>query len=313
MKYLLLLLFMSLGAAVGAQDSSYTESPIVLETATGKIYGTLTLPHSGGAVPVVLFIAGSGPTDRNGNNNMGLKTNCTLQLAHALAAAKIASVRYDKRGVAESVGAAKSEASLRFDDYIADARAWMDLLRKDSHFSKLVVAGHSEGSLIGMIATPGHADKFISLAGAGTSADTILKTQLQKLPQNLYETAVKTIDSLKRGDEVKDVNPNLQQLFRPSIQPYLISWFKYDPQTEIKKLKIPVLIIQGTKDLQITVADAQKLKTAQPKSTLVIIGNMNHVLKNIPGEQAENMQSYSNPELPVNDTLVHTIIDYIKK
>lgn len=313
MKPILLFLLMIPGLGVFAQDSSYTETPITLATTTGKVYGTLTLPRTGKNAPVVLFIAGSGPTDRNGNSTVGLRTNCTLQLAHALAASGIASVRYDKRGIAESAAAGESEANLRFDSYVSDAKAWLELLKKDSRFSKIMVAGHSEGSLIGMIAAKGFADKFISIAGAGEPADIILKTQLKKLPADLYHEAARSIDSLKAGHEIKNVNPNLAMLFRPSVQPYLISWFRYDPQAEIRKLTIPVLLLQGTKDLQITVADAQNLKKAQPKSELVIVENMNHVLKDIPGGQTENMQSYTNPDLPVDTTLIKTILDFISK
>ena len=296
------------------RNDLFTEQPVFLETGTGKIYGTLTLPKTNAKTPLVLFIAGSGPTDRNGNNTMGLKTNCTLQLAQALATAGIASVRYDKRGIGESRSAIKSEADARFEDYITDAKDWLELLKKDSRFSKIIIAGHSEGSLIGMVAARNLADRFISIAGAGESAPAILKTQFkQQLSPTLYPVAVACIDSLSSGHEVKEVPPDLSSFFRPSVQPYLISWFRYNPQTEIGKLKIPILLLQGAKDLQITVADAQHLKNAQPESKLIIIDKMNHVLKDIPGDQTKNMQSYGNPDLPVDTTLIKAMIDFIVK
>ncbi|AHF16634.1 alpha/beta hydrolase [Niabella soli DSM 19437] len=295
------------------EKASPLEHPISLTTSTGKIAGTLTLPEKKEKAPVVLFIAGSGPTDRNGNNNTGLKTNCTLQLARALAAAGIASVRYDKRGIAESRDAGKPEADGRFEDNINDAKAWLELLKKDNRFSKIIVAGHSEGSLIGMEAANGLADQFISIAGAGEPADQVLKKQLANLPDSLRKEAYSGLDSLKNGHLVHQVSPQLFALLRPSVQPYLASWLQYDPQAAIKKLKIPALIVQGTKDMQLSVADAQNLKKAQPKSELVIIENMNHVLKDISGGQQENMRSYARPDLPVDTTLVKTMIDFILK
>lgn len=313
---LLLLLILS-GMNLHAQtksDGGYMEKEIVLETPTGKLYGTLTLPNVGGKVPIVLFIAGSGPTDRNGNTlALGSNPNSILQLAHTLASANIASLRYDKRGIGESADAARKEADLRFENYIEDASAWLALLKKDSNFSEFIVAGHSEGSLIGMEVAQ-KADKYISLAGAGEPADIILKKQLAKQTSGALLNEINSnIDSLKNGDTLKNVNPNLQILFRSSVQPYLISWFRYDPQTEIKKLHIPILIVQGAKDLQISVYDAQNLKNAQPSSTLVLIDGMNHVLKNIKGDDSENLQSYSNPLLPIEPKLVTTITNFIQQ
>ena len=71
----------------------------------------------------------------------------------------------------------------------------------------------------------------------------------------------------------------LWMLFRKSVQPYMISWLKYDPQTEIGKLHIPILIIQGTNDVQVDTSDAMLLSAANPKATLVLIKNMNHVFE----------------------------------
>src|SRR4030095_6301080 len=148
--------------APGAQGPS--ESPVKLTTPTGTIAGTLTVPASPGKVPVVLIIAGSGPTDRDGNTSaLPGKSNAYKMLSAALATSGVASVRYDKRGIGESQAAAGGgEAALRFDIYIDDAAAWVDQLRRDARFSKVIVVGHSEGSLIGMIAArKAKADAFV--------------------------------------------------------------------------------------------------------------------------------------------------------
>jgi len=278
-----------------------------LQTMTGTIYGTLQFPREYKPVPVVLIIAGSGPTDRNGNNPQ-MQNNSLKMLADSLQSHGIATLRYDKRGIAASKDAGPEEAELRFDTYIEDACAWVRKLRMDSRFSKVIIAGHSEGSLIGMVsATKEHADGFISIAGAGRSADLILKEQLASQPEPVKLACYSTIDSLVAGKTVSEVSPMLYSLFRPSVQPYLISWFKFDPQKEINKLTIPVLILQGSTDLQVTTNDAILLSKSAIGSKLLIIEGMNHVLKNSSNMQQENIATYSDPKLPINSELVKNI------
>lgn len=298
--------------AAPLQDSSYQESPFVLHTSSGDIFGTLTLPKSNGAVPVALIIAGSGPTDRNGNNPM-MKNESLHKLAIELAKGGIASLRYDKRAIAESKAAAKSEADLRFDDYVNDAKGWVGLLRKDKRFSKLIVIGHSEGSLIGMMAANNNADGYVSIAGAGRPADKILKEQLDKQPQAVKDLSFPIIDSLVAGKTVSNVNPMLFSLFRPSVQPYIISWFKYDPSVEMKKLTIPVLIIQGTNDIQVSLEDARLLAKANGKAQLVEIQNMNHIFRIVDGDRNANIATYNDASLPIAEALTNSIVSFIRK
>ncbi|MDR2917081.1 MAG: alpha/beta hydrolase [Tannerella sp.] len=287
----------------------YKEEAITLKTATGDIHGTLTLPAGTEKHPVALIIAGSGPTDRNGNS-MLTQNDCLKQLAAKLAENKIASVRYDKRGIGESKNAAVKEEDLRIEHYMDDVKSWIKLLKENKQFSDMIIIGHSEGSLIGMVAS-GSTNKFISIAGTGLPADEILKEQLKQQPQSILDMSVPIIESLKKGIPVKDVNPMLNSLFRPSVQPYMISWFKYNPQEEIKKVKIPVLIIQGTKDIQVSTEDATLLHKANPKSKLVIIENMNHIFKDVAGDEQENIATYSNKSLPINSKLVKEICTFI--
>ena len=286
-----------------------TESPLVLSTNSGNIYGTLMMPASTKKIPVALIISGSGPTDRNGNNPF-MKNDCLKQLARKLAGNHIASLRFDKRGIGESKEAAQAEAELRFDNYVTDAEQWIALLRNDKRFSNIIVIGHSEGSLIGMIAAK-KADKFISVAGAGQPADQILKTQLGSQPKMVQDMAFPIIDSLKAGRLVENINPMLSSLFRPGVQPYLISWFAYDPREEIKKLKLPILILQGTNDIQVTQDDAKNLNAANPNSKLVLLENMNHIFRKVTGNRQENVATYNNSDLPVDETLIESITEFI--
>jgi len=296
-------------------DPSLTESAITLNTLSGNIYGTLTMPKdAAGKIPVVLIIGGSGPTDRDGNSPaLGLNANIYKLLAYDLGKAGIASVRYDKRMIGQSAGTQK-ETDLRFDDYIDDAVGFIEMLGDDARFSKVIVAGHSEGSLVGMIACQGQAVKgFISLAGAGEPAEKILDEQMKSKPQYLQDNFHRIMDTLKRGKTDQEVDPQLYPVLRPSIQNYVMSWCRRIPQLEIKRLKIPILIIQGTTDLQVSVDNAEKLKDAKSSATLDIIHGMNHVLKDAPADKDQNMATYKDPNLPLDAQMVTDIIDFIKK
>lgn len=298
--------------ATSISDSTFVETPIILHTGSGDIFGTLTTPKTFTKIPVALIIAGSGPTDRNGNNQM-MKNESLRMLAYSLANNGIASLRFDKRAIGESMNAAKSETDLRFENYIDDAKGWIELLKKDNRFSKVVVVGHSEGSLIGMIASVHIADGYISIAGAGKSADKIIKEQLTSQPQTVKDLSFPVIDSLVLGKTISNVNPMLNSLFRPSVQPYMISWFHYDPQIEIQKLTIPVLIIQGTNDIQVSEEDALLLAKANSKAQLVLIKKMNHVFKIVDGDRNANIAAYNNPVLPISSELTNSIVTFIKK
>jgi len=292
-------------------NAPYIETPITLQTKTGQIFGTITTPKTFKKGPLALIIAGSGPTDRN-CNNPSMTNDAYKKLAHELAESNIASIRYDKRGIAESVAAVENESDLIFDNYVNDAKDWIQLAKKDKRFAQIVVIGHSEGSLIGMLAAT-KADKFISVAGIGRTADVLLKEQLKAQPQIVQDLSFPIIDSLVLGKSVSNVDQMVMSLFRPSVQPYMISWFKYNPQTELKKLNIPILIIQGTNDIQVSVEDAKLLSAASPKSHLLLLNNMNHILRTVEGDRQANLATYNNAALPLADGFVKGITDFILK
>jgi pimeloyl-ACP methyl ester carboxylesterase len=294
------------------------ESAIVLHTATGSIFGTLMVPAGAKPLPVVLLIAGSGPTDRDGNTPLLPGKNDALKLlATALASRSIASLRFDKRGIAASAAAMTAEKDIRFDTYVDDAAAWVALLARDPRFSHVALAGHSEGSLIGMIAAQrGNVAAYVSLEGAGRPASTVIREQLRPaLTPELLTQADTIIASLNAGTVYTGaIPPELQSLFHASVQPYLISWFKYDPAVEIGKLKMPVTIVQGTADVQITMADAQALKSGAPNASLVVVPGMNHVLKISPdvSSRAAIIAGYTNPSLPVAPPVIGAVASAAK-
>ncbi len=286
------------------------EEIIVLETPTGNIEGTLLVPSKEN-VPLVLIIAGSGPTDRDGNSG-SLKNNSLKMLAQGLYDNNIASFSFDKRGIAKSAKAMTSEEDLRFEHYIRDVQQWYLLLKNDSRFSSVIILGHSEGSLIGMIASQTVIpDKFISLAGPGVSMQATIRRQLADQPPYVLSMSLPIIEQLEKGKTVDSVAPLLNMLFRPSVQSYLISCFKYDPAIEISKVQSPVLIVQGTTDIQIQVEDAKKLAAANSNSELVIIEGMNHILKEADANRFLNLRTYGDPSLKLKQGLIESITSFI--
>ena len=288
-----------------------TEKIVTLKTSTGDLEGTLITPPSNSSKTIALIIAGSGPTDRDGNNP-SMMNNSLKMLASALNKNGIATLRYDKRGIGKSQKAGHKESDLRFSDYVNDAKMWVLYLKNELQFNSVIIIGHSEGSLIGIIASQDkNVTKFISIAGAGQSADKIIREQLKSQPMSVTIPANAILDKMVKAEIVADVPSILNSLFRPSVQPYMISWIKYDPQKEIAKLKIPVLIIQGTTDIQVTQDDANRLAKSLVSAKLVVIDGMNHILKEAPIDRQMNILTYSQPELPLKKELVSSIVAFL--
>jgi len=291
-----------------SQESKTTTQDIEINP---LIKGTLFSPEKvTDKTKLVILIAGSGPTNRNGNSTIGGINNSLKFLAEGLAKNGIAVFSYDKRIFAQMVNKTLDEKSLSFEDFINDSKDVITYFKTEKKYSKIIIAGHSEGSLIGMVAAKDTADGYISLAGAGRPIDEVLSEQVAKNSPTLKEAADKNLALLKQGKTFENQNPLLESLFRESIQPYMISWIKYNPQVEIKKLQIPILIINGTKDMQVPATDAELLNKANPKSELVIIAGMNHIFKDIEKDE-DNIKSYSNPKLPVNLKLIETMTKFI--
>jgi len=301
-----LLLALSTAAAPAA------EQPVRLETRTGVLHGTLDLPDGRGPFPLALMVAGSGPTNRDGNqpalNNDSLKL-----LGRALAARGIAALRFDKRGIGESAAAAPREEELRIETFVADAVDWIALARGDSRFSRIAVIGHSEGSLIGILAAKkAKVDAFTSLAGAAYNAAEIIRRQLQgKITPELMKSTEQILSELSAGRTVTDTPPELAGLFRPTVQPYMISWIRYDPAKEIAAIDAPVLVVQGATDLQVDIGNAKRLASANKGAKLAVIDAMNHVLKHAVTLE-EQQAAYTDASIPIDPKLVEEVLAFLK-
>ncbi len=277
------------------------------------INGTLLVPTKNKKTPLAIIIQGSGPTDRDGNQK-NLKNNSLKYLAEGLYKKKIATFRYDKRFVKQVLEGTFDESEVDFNDFIKDAIKVINHFKEDQRFSEIIIIGHSQGSLVGMIAAQEeNITKFISLAGAGQEIDDVIIDQLEKQAPALVENARQSFDDLRVNGVAQNYSPLLASIFRPSLQPFMFSWMKYNPQTEITKLTIPVLIINGDNDFQVQVSEAKKLKTAKPEAELIIIPNMNHIFKEIKGDLLENQESYNKEEIPISKKLIKTINSFILK
>lgn len=296
-----------------AANPTILQRPVSLDTGTGELFGSMLLPKSDAPVPVVLLISGSGPTDRDGNNTDGGRNDNMKRLAMILARHNIASVRYDKRGVAASQAATPDERNLTIDAYVADAEAWGQKLKADPRLGQLILLGHSEGALVATLAAEkAGAAAVISVAGTGRPVDQVLRDQLQdRLPPSLRQRSEQLIEELKAGKTDDNVPPPLQVIFRPSVQPYLISLFRQNPAVAFGKLKVPALIIQGSHDIQVGVGDAQLLHAAKPDSELALIEGMNHVMRIVPNDVKRQLASYKDPQLPLASELSARILQFI--
>ncbi|MBO0930472.1 alpha/beta fold hydrolase [Fibrella aquatilis] len=289
-------------------------------SATLTLEGTLTMPQNAKKkVPVVLLIAGSGPTDRNSNSAIpGYDSiNTFRQLADKLAAQGVAVFRYDKRGTgtnrAAFINQFKQLEASTFDDAVADAAGFIRQLQTDKRFSRVVVAGHSEGSLVGMLAArQTKANAFISIAGAGQNIAEVIKTQFRAsgAAPMLVDKSVAGIDSLKAGYTVR-ILPLMP--VPPSQQKYIINWMHYDPAVELQTFTGPVLIIQGKRDIQVAVSEAELLKKARPDAQLTFFDTMSHILKEAPADRMANLATYKNAKLTIIPGVVDVMAAFVKK
>jgi len=284
---------------------------------SGPLKGTLALPAKD--APIVLMIPGSGPTDRDGNSPLGVRAAPYRLLAEGLAGQGIGSARIDKRGMFGSQSAVSDANAVTIDDYVRDTGAWVDAIRARTGVRCVWLLGHSEGGLVALAAASkvDHLCGLVLVATAGRPLGDVLKEQLRANPANtpLLAAADHAIDELSAGRRVDTTNlpPALAPLFNPAVQGFLMSAFGLDPAALVAKVAKPVLIVQGQRDLQVLVADAERLKQAAPHATLVILPDANHVLKQVSSdERSANLATYAADDLPLAPGVVDGIARFVK-
>lgn len=302
-KYIVLAILI-LTLKLNAQN--YKENNISIND---NIYGSIVEPKSRSNSNLVIFIGGSGPIDRDGNQSF-MKCDMFKKLAYSLSEKGISSFRYDKRVVTQ-IRKGKLDKKITFDDFVSDVIAIIDFF--ESKYNSIVIAGHSQGSLVGLLSIKEGVSGFISLSGAGRTIDMVIEDQISKTAPMLLEDTKNIFKILRSGKITEDFPLPLYSLFNIEIQPFMISWMQYDPKKIIAKIPIPSLIINGDSDLQVDEKEAKLLYNSAQNSEILIVKNMNHVLVEIEGDELKNVKSYNNPDLKISELVIEKMVEFIER
>lgn len=302
-KYIVLAILI-LTLKLNAQN--YKENNISIND---NIYGSIVEPKSRSNSNLVIFIGGSGPIDRDGNQSF-MKCDMFKKLAYSLSEKGISSFRYDKRVVTQ-IRKGKLDKKITFDDFVSDAIAIIDFFQLK--YNSIVIAGHSQGSLVGLLSINEGVSGFISLSGAGRTIDMVIEDQISKTAPMLLEDTKNIFKILRSGKITEDFPLPLYSLFNIEIQPFMISWMQYDPKKIIAKIPIPSLIINGDNDLQVDEKEAKLLYNSAQNSEILIVKNMNHVLVEIEGDELKNVKSYNNPDLKISELVIEKMVEFIER
>lgn len=292
--------------------------PMTVPGPQGGLAGTFL--DAGKGSPIVLILPGSGPTDRDGNNPMGVTAAPYRLLAEGLATKGVSTLRIDKRGLFGSKGAIADANAVTVADYAGDAHTWISALRQRTGAKCVWLLGHSEGGLVALAAAqqPQGICGLILVASPGRKLGAVIREQLQANPANapLLPPAMAALQSLEEGKTVDTAGmpAPLLALFNGKVQPFLIDLLRQDPAGLAAKTKLPLLIVRGDKDIQVSAADAEALHSARPDAKLLRPPTMNHVLKDVAGDdRASNLATYADQSLPVDAALVDGIAAFVKK
>jgi alpha-beta hydrolase superfamily lysophospholipase len=275
----------------------------------GAIDAVVTIPPDVERPPVVLLIAGSGSTDHDGNGPQ-VKPATLKKLSEQLAARKIATLRYDKRGAGGWKPEFGRPEDFRFKDYVDDATALVNYLRGGGKFSKVILAGHSEGGLVAILtARRVPVDRLVLLATAARRQGDLVKAQLEKtLAPEVFKPIAKAIDDIMSG-QIVDPPPRGLSI-PPPMQPGIASAFSEDPIDPLKLIEAPTLIVGGGRDRQVARLDFVALSAASPLAKTLWLPDMNHVLVDV-ADEADDLKAYNQPERALDAALIDTVAAFI--
>ncbi|PWK18744.1 alpha/beta hydrolase [Xanthomarina spongicola] len=306
LKVLFVLLLCSV-SRINSQENVFIAEDISINQ---FIDGTLLTPTTIDKPSLTIIIGDSGPIDRNGNQNFQ-KNNSIKKLAEGLANNGIATFRYDKR-IVKQIRKGRVDKNISFNDFVSDAVSIIDYFNEKSTFKNIYVIGHGQGSLVGMLASKEHIAGFISIAGSGKSIDQVILEQIKLTVPGLEEESKIAFQILKEGKTTTNYPPALESIFSLENQSFVSSWMQYNPQEIISELNISTLVINGTKDLQVPIEEAQLLKEASQNGSVLILENMNHVMFPILGDDLENSKSYNESFRQLSPELIPAIVEFIK-
>ncbi len=297
---------------------------VTFEAAGLRLAGSFTEPDRGSPHPAVLMLAGSGQSDRD-DNAPKLRIDVLRQVAEFLALNGFASLRFDKRGVGASEG---DYWKTGFDDRVTDAAAGLAWLRsqKDVDPDRVFVLGHSEGAslAIRLAGTDAPLAGVILLAGAGRSGEETLIWQAQRIAQSMRGFSRWVIDTL-HIDVAKSQQKALDKIKRTKrdwvrvqlVQKVNARWMReflaYDPLQDLSRIRVPVLAITGSKDIQVNPADL-RLMAGLVKSPFEAheVPDLTHLLRADPGEPS--MGTYRAQSLrPMDQRVLELIKDWLER
>jgi hypothetical protein len=302
---------------LAAATPGAAEQPLSAPGPEGALAGTLVEP--GEDRPLVLILPGSGPTDRDGNNPGGVTAAPYRLLAEALAEHGVGTLRIDKRGIAGSRNAAYDPNAVTIADYVEDTRRWIAAARAETDVPCVWLLGHSEGGVIALAAADAGVPDIcgvLLVAVPGRGFADVLREQLRANPANApilaeAEGALAVLEAGNRVDATR-LHPALQGMFSPSVQGFIIDLMAHDPAALAAKAEVPMLIVQGGRDMQVAQADGDALAAANPDATYVTIADMNHVLKTVETDERQaNLMAYVDPSRPVSPRLVAAILEFL--
>ncbi len=275
----------------------------------GAIDAVLTTPPDVDKPPVALLIAGSGTTDHDGNGPQ-VKPGTLKKLSEQLVARKIATLRYDKRGAGGWKPEFGKPEDFRFVNFVDDAAALVNYLRGSGKFSKIIVVGHSEGGLVGILTTRRvPVDRLVLLVTGARRQGDLVKAQLEKtVPPDVFEPIAKAIDAVMAGQIVDP--PPAGFSVAPSMQPGIASAFTEDPIDPLKKITEPTLIVGGGRDRQVARVDFAALSAASPVAKTLWLPDMNHVLVDV-ADEADDIKAYSDGERPLDPAMIDAVAAFI--
>ncbi|GAA4274394.1 alpha/beta hydrolase [Aquimarina gracilis] len=310
MKLKFSLFFIAITALCFGQEKEYNSAVVKINK---YIEGSLVTPYSDSdqEVPLIIFVMDAGAVNRDGNDRMS-KNDTFKKLSYELAKVGIASYRYDKR-LFKMDGLGIREHEISFDHFIEDAKSAITYFKQNKTYTKVIVLGHGQGSLVGMVAAKDNADGFISIAGNAQSIDQVIIEQISKQAPGLDKSAAAAFDQLRKNGRAIGYEPALESIFRYDLQPFIKSWMKYDPSQIISELEMPILILHGDQDIQVEMSQAEKLKESAPQSEYVAISDMNHILKEIKGGRLENQKSYNESWRKIMPEVITSIANFVNQ
>jgi pimeloyl-ACP methyl ester carboxylesterase len=305
--------------ALSALPAAAEPVALTVDRPFGPLEGTLEVT-AGPAQAAALILPGSGPTDRDGNSALGLRTDAYRLMAEALAGAGIATARIDKRGIGASAGEADAVSLAA---YRADTADWIAAIRAETGAPCVWLIGHSEGGLLALdAASLPDVCGLVLLAAPGRDLGALMRDQVAGNPAlspalPAFDAALTAL-ALGAEPDTSGLPPMLAAIFAPATRGYLRELVTTDPAALMAATDRPVLILDGDADIQVPPTEADRLAAARPDADRLTLPGLTHTLKRAsPADDspaaltAASLATYADPSLPLHDGLLPAIAGFI--